>query len=266
MKNPTKSTSKIVLAILVCTLVSISFIYTASAQSTVVKAEASASQPKVGDTLTVYIKISDAQNLFGVDVTLNWNSSTLKLVSATPQLGVESHAGGVLHESSSYPIEVVNNDASQSSAEYHLLATSTGSTTPAFTGSGTIATVTFTVTSVGSTGLALEDVELSELATDRTVNLVTPSTSVDSVNPIIPEFPTTIIIVILIALATVTVVVSTKLLKTGQVCQSKPQVNSKKHATFQKRTMPNNFSIYGKVILNAFFKGIAGFYVLSDLL
>ena len=213
MNNPTKSTSKIILTALVCTLLSFSLVYSVSAQGTVVKAEASTSQPRVGDTLTVNIKVSNVQNLFGVDVTLDWNPSVLKLVSATPQLGVESHSGGVLHESSSYPIEVVNNDASQSDAEYHLLATSTGSSTPAFTGSGTIATVTFTITSVGSTGLALEDVELSELATDRTVNLVTPSTSVDSVNPIILEFPTAIILVILIALATATVAISTKLLK-----------------------------------------------------
>ncbi|MCL5949005.1 MAG: cohesin domain-containing protein [Candidatus Bathyarchaeota archaeon] len=218
MKNPTKP---IIVAILVCTIVSICFIYTVSAQNTLVRAEASTSQPRVGDTLTVNIKISDAQDLFGVDVTLNWNSSTLKLVSATPQLGVESHSGGVLHESSSFPIEVADNTASQSDGKYHLLATSTGSSTPAFTGSGTIATVTFTVTSIGSTGLALEDVELSELAADRTVNLVTPSTSVDSVTPVastvsptpvIPEFPTTLIL-LLVALATATLAISTKLLK-----------------------------------------------------
>ena len=223
MKNPTKP---IIVAILVCTIVSICFIYTVSAQSTVVKAEASTSKPHVGDTLTVNIKISNVQNLFGVDVTLSWNSSVLNLVSATPQLGVESHSGGVLHESSSYPIEVADNTASQSDAEYHLLATSTGSSTPAFTGSGTIATVTFTVTSTGSTGLALEDVELSQLASDGTVNLVTPSTSVDSVNPVIPEFPITTIIVILVVLATATIAISTKLQK------NKASYSIKKATTF----------------------------------
>jgi hypothetical protein len=210
MKNPSKSTSKIVIAILIFTLVLLSFVLGVSAQSTVVKAEASASQPKVGDTLTVNIKVSSAQDLFGVDVKLNWNPSVLTLVSATPKLGVESHPDGVLHESLSYPIEVVNNDASQSTAEYHLLATSTGSSTPAFTGSGTIAAVTFTVTSVGSTGLALNDVELS---IKGNTDVITPSTSVDSVNPIIPEYPVTIIIVILIALATATVALSNKLFK-----------------------------------------------------
>lgn len=205
MKNPTKP---IIVAILVCTIASICFVYTVSAQNTSVRAEASTSQPHVGDTLTVNIIISDVQNLFGVDVTLNWNSSTLTLVSATPQLSVESHSDGVLHESSSYPIEVLENTASQSDAEFHLLATSTGSSTPAFTGSGTIATVTFTVASIGSTGLALNDVELS---IKGSVDVVTPSTSVDSVNPIIPEYPITIIIVIFIALATATVAISTKL-------------------------------------------------------
>ncbi len=58
--------------------------------------------------------------------------------------------------------------------EYHLLATSTGSSTPSFSGSGTIATVTFSVTSTGATGLALEDVELSDDCIGGTVNLVTP--------------------------------------------------------------------------------------------
>jgi hypothetical protein len=226
MKNPTKP---IIVAVLVCTIVSMCFVYTVSAQNTFVRAEASTSQPHVGDTLTVNIVISDVQNLFGVDVTLNWNSSTLTLVSATPQLGVESHSDGVLHESSSYPIEVVENTASQSDSEFHLLATSTGSSTPAFTGSGTIATVTFTVTRIGSTGLALNDVELS---IKGSVDVVTPSTSVDSVNPIIPEYPITIIIVIFIALATATVAISTKL-HNNKASWAKPRPNSKNIPAFQ---------------------------------
>ncbi len=223
MKNPTK---QIVMLFLLCILASLCFAYTVSAQSTVVKAEASATQPRVGDTLTVNIKISDAQNLFGVDVTLNWNTTVLKVISETPQLGVESHPDGVLHESSSYPIDIINNDASQSTGEYHLLATSTGSSTPAFTGSGTIATVTFNVTSAGPTGLALLDVELSELQTDGTVNLIAPSTSVDAVNGVIPEFPTITIIALFIVLATAAIAVSTKFLK------NKPSILIKNTSNF----------------------------------
>lgn len=238
MRNPTKA---IILAVLVCTIVSICFVYTASAQTTMVKAEVSTSQPHVGDTLMININLSDAQNIYGVDVTLDWNSAVLQLVSATPQLGVESHSGGVLHESSTYPIDIVTNDASQSDGEYHLLATSTGSSTPAFTGSGTIATVTFTVTSTGDTGLALEDIQLSQRASDGTVNLVNPSTSVDqvtpvasgvsvsptapaSVNPSVPEFPQATIIILLAGLATATVIASAKLLRNRARLQTVKQL------------------------------------------
>lgn len=210
MNNPTTFKYKVVLTFLICTLIIVSFTSVVSAQVSVVRAETSASQPKAGDTLTVNIKISNAENLFGVDVTLNWNPSVLKLVSAIPQLGVESHLGGVLHESSSFPIEVLDNNASQSSAMYHLLATSIGSSTPGFTGSGTIATVTFTVTALGSTGLALNDVELSIKGSSDVVN---PSTSVDSVNPIVPEFSTITIIVLFLFIATASIAITTKLLK-----------------------------------------------------
>jgi len=221
MNFPTKSTSKIILTVFVCTLLSFNLVYGVSAQGTVVKAEASTNQPQVGDTLTVNIIISNVQNLFGVDIKLNWNSSILNLVSTNPQLGVESHSGGVLHESQSFPIEVVYNDASQTLGQYHLLATSTGSAIPSFSGSGTITIVTFNVTGIGYTGLALIDVELSELAADRTVNLVTPSTSVDPVNPLIPEFPITAIMGLLLVLATASVAISTKLLRKEQPAEWK---------------------------------------------
>jgi hypothetical protein len=224
MKNPTK---QITMLLLVCTLLSFCFVYPALAQSTLVKAEASASQPHVGDTLTVNIKISNVQNLYGVDVTLKWNTTVLNLISATPKLGVESNPEGILHESSTYPIEIIDNTATQSSGEYHLLATSTGSSTPAFTGSGTIATVTFTVTTIGSTELALNDVEI---AIKGNVDAVTPSTSVDSVNPVIPEFPTvTILIIALVAVAALAV--STKMLASRVGAHLKKLFASKKLTT-----------------------------------
>lgn len=213
MNNPSKATSKIVMAILVFMLFSLCLVYTVSAQSTVVNAEASISQLHVGDTLTVYIKISNVQNLFGVDVTLDWNPSVLKLVSPTPQLGVESHPSGVLHESSTYPIEVVNNNASQSDGEYHLLATSTGSTTAAFSGTGTIATLTFTVTSTGPIGLELSSELSDKAATGGTANLIDHTDTVDSVNAVIPEFPTITVTIVLVLLATASIVLSAKLLK-----------------------------------------------------
>jgi hypothetical protein len=97
--------SKISFTILICILFSFIFVTSVFAQGTIVKAEASTNQPHVGDTLTINIKISNVQNLFGIDVTLSWNPSILSVVSATSQLGVESHSGGVLHETSSYQLK-----------------------------------------------------------------------------------------------------------------------------------------------------------------
>jgi Cohesin domain len=227
MKNPTKL---IVIFSIVCTIVSICFVPAALAQNMMVKAQASASQPHVGDPLTIDINLSGAQDIFGVDVTLDWNPAVLQLMSAIPQLGVESHSGGVLHESSTYPIEILDNSSSQSDGEYHLLATSTGSSTPGFSGSGTITTVTFSVKSLGDTGLALENVELSQLASDRTTSLVDPLTSVDKVipqasgvsvspsvpaasitpTPSVPELTQTMIILLIAAITIASVLISTK--------------------------------------------------------
>ena len=69
--------AQITLALLCLYIIIIYLRYSVSAQGTVVRAEASISQPQVGDTLTVKIKVSNVQNLFGVDITLNWNSSVL---------------------------------------------------------------------------------------------------------------------------------------------------------------------------------------------
>jgi hypothetical protein len=210
MKNPNK---QIVMLLLICTLTSLCLADISSAQGTVVMAEASATQPHVGDTLTVTIKISNVQNLFGIDLTLSWNTSVLKVIDATPQLGVESHSDGVLHESTDYPIQIENNDASQSTGEYKLLATATGSSTPSFTGSGTIAILTFNVTSAGPTGLSVES-ELSDKSTPGgTANFISHTDTVDSVDALIPEYPSITIIAMLIVLATAAIIASTKFLK-----------------------------------------------------
>jgi hypothetical protein len=254
MKNPIRLISKISLSILFCVLVSFIFVSGVSAQGTAVSAEASTSQTHVGDTLTVNIRISNVQNLFGVDVTLSWNPSVLSVVSATSQLGVESHLGGVLYETSSYPIEVVDDIASQSIGQYHLLATSTGSASP-FSGSGIIATLTFRVTNSGSTGLAL----ISELS-DHPVaggnaNLIVHTDTADSVTAVtsgpststpptptptntpessitpqpstsIPEFSTAALITILIIVISATVAtISTKILKNRSILSTQKETN-----------------------------------------
>jgi hypothetical protein len=248
MKNPIKSTFKITFAILLCILFTFFFVNSVFAQGTVVKAETTTTQSYVGDTLTITIKISNVINLFGVDVTLSWNPSVLSVISATSQLGVESHSGGVLHETSSYPIEVVDDIASQSTGEYHLLATSTGSAS-AFSGSGTIATLTFRVVNPGSTRLALISELSDHPAAGGSANLIDHTDTADSVTAFvsgpsasptpttstetsptphpstsIPEFSNIAIITIFIVLTASIVTISTKILKKqGQFFQLKTE-------------------------------------------
>ncbi len=211
----TRKISIVVLSVLLFSLISVCLVFGAAAQNVTVRAEVSSSQPQVGDTLTVTIKLSNAQDVYGVDVALDWNPAVLRAISATPILGVESHSGGVLHESETYPIDV--EDDSLTDGQYHLLATSVGASTPGFSGDGTIATVEFNITSAGSTGLALDNVELAIKGNE---NPVDPSTSVDSVNVVVPEFPVAAIIVGIVV-ASVTVVAATKLFKRKMLAPSK---------------------------------------------
>jgi hypothetical protein len=207
-----------------------SFDFNVSAQGTVVKAEASTTQPRIGDTLTVNIKILDVQNLFGVDLTLTWDPAVLKVISVTPELGVESHLGGVLLESSEYPIYVQNNDTSVLSGYYHLLATSTGSSTSSFSGSGTVVTITFNVTSTGPSQFSLQS-ELSDKAPEGgTANLIDHSDIVDTVNAVIPEFPTVVTILLLLFLATAVIAASTRNLKSRSNTSLKKASHSRKMA------------------------------------
>lgn len=206
MKNMGKV---VVLAVLLFSLVSTYFVY-ASAASTTVIAEASSTQLKVGDTLTVNIKVADAVDLYGLDVTLNWNTAVLKEISATNNLGVESHSNGVLHESVSYPIDV--EDDAVTDGQYHLLATSQGATTQSFSGSGTIATVTFNVTGSGDIGLSLS-AEFSIRNSVGEVSLNEPSTSVSAVSIAVPEFPTIAVVAVVAVAVAASVVFVVKLHK-----------------------------------------------------
>ena len=143
----------------VCFLFAMAPIQAAFAQSTAVSVVPAQNAVNVGDTLTVNVTISSVQNLYGIDVTVNWNSSALQILKVTDWLGIESYAGGVLHETPSYPVEIAVNDTSQEAGAYQIVATSQGAADP-FSGSGTIATLTFNVTGTGQSTINL----VSELA------------------------------------------------------------------------------------------------------
>ena len=196
----------------VCALLIVYPIQAVEAQSgTVVSVEPAQSNVRVGETVTLNITISNVENLYGVDVTFNWNNSELQLQSATSNLGVESHPQGVLHEASGMPIIVAEENASQEIGEYHLVATSQG-TADSFNGSGTIATLTFNVTSLGHSEIRLT----SELADhpqpgETTSEFITHNDvggSVDAAT--IPEFPEVAVLLLLAVFVTAAMVFSKK--------------------------------------------------------
>ncbi len=212
MKTPhiSPKTASLTLIIILLTVSSISAVYAAD---TTVRAAASASQPKIGDTLTVNITISNVQNLYGVDVSLSWNPDVLNLITAQSMLGVEAHSGGVLHESGTDTIMVAQDSASQQAGEYTLTATSVGSA-PAFSGSGTIATVTFNVTAAGSTDLTLTSELADHPTSGQSSNLIDHTDTADNVTTVVPEFSSIAFIALLITAATAALLVSKKRLTT----------------------------------------------------
>jgi len=194
---------------LICALLIISLVTSASAAGTVVKAQASLSEPKIGDTLTVTISITDVTNLYGIDIQLDWNPNVLSIIEAKSMLGAEANPGGVLHESGSDTLLVVEDSASQTAGQYSLTATSTGSS-PAFSGSGTIAIVTFNVTNAGQTGLTLQSELADKPATGETANFITHTDTADNITTVVPEFSSIAIIAILVIGATAALVITKK--------------------------------------------------------
>jgi hypothetical protein len=211
-----KAKLSILVLMFVYALLVIYLIQDVNAQSAgpVVSVVPAQSNVRVGETLTVNITISNVENLYGIDVTFNWNRSTLQLQSATFNLGVEYHSNGVLHEASGSPIIVAEGNASQETGEYHIVATSQG-TADSFNGSGTIATITFNVTGTEHSKLSLTS-ELADhpMPGETTSEFIAHNDvggSVDSAA--IPEFPKVAILMLLAVFVTAALLFSKKIFK-----------------------------------------------------
>ena len=137
--------TRLVLLLFVASLLFVLPFHMVKAQTTTVSVSPQTNIVSVGQTLTVNIEISNVQNLYAVDIALTWDTSMLKLTSNQSFVGV---ANGILNT----PVTVVQDTADQSTGEYHLVATSENPAGP-FSGSATVATLTFTVTSAGQSQL-----------------------------------------------------------------------------------------------------------------
>jgi hypothetical protein len=217
---------KKVIALLVCAVLSFCFVGIVAAQSTTVNAVASTNQPVVGSTLTVTLTISNVQNLFAIDSTLLWNSSVLSLTNVGLNLG-DSHSNGVLHGNNlNYDSNNLNSgdifvQETKVSGSYHLVSTSVGASTSGFTGSGTIATLTFNVVSTGAAGLSLQSELADHPPAGQNANNIDHNDVASSVTaithgssttptPSVPEFSITIIIILFVAITTAGTVIVAK--------------------------------------------------------
>jgi hypothetical protein len=199
------------LLILIVALLALSLIPTAFAQgssNTKVAVNPASTNALLGKTITINITLSNVQNLYGLDVTLLWNPSALKIQNVNIRLGVESHPDGVLHEAPSADIFVQENNADQENGEYHLVATSVAPAS-SFSGSGTIASITFNVTDIGHSELILTT-ELGDYNPSGS-NLIDHTDVNGSVDSVIPEFPSATAISLVLILVITTIVLSKRL-------------------------------------------------------
>ena len=243
MISPSKLIPNKVIALLVCVVLLFSLVYIVSAQSTntIINAQASTNQPSVSSTLTVTLKISNVQNLAGIDATFQWNPSILSLTIVVLNLGVESHSNGVLHGTKlNYNSNNLNSgdiyvQETKVAGSYNLVAQSIGASNPGFSGSGTIATLTFSVLSPGPAGLSLQTDLADHPPAEQNANNINHQDTFDSVtavapssssspassntpvtsstpgsSPSVPEFPITTIIAITIVIVTAALVLTTK--------------------------------------------------------
>jgi hypothetical protein len=150
-------------------------ILTASSQtSTIVVVAPSTVSAHVGEPFNVTVSLSNVQNLYGLEVILNWDPDVLRVSKVDVRLGVETYPDGVLHESSSSPpIFIAENNLTQSEGEYSLVATSMAPAS-SFSGSGNIVRLTFEPLAVGTSKIDLESQLLDYPPTDRDPRISQP--------------------------------------------------------------------------------------------
>ena len=196
-----KSLIKVNLMVLLVFSISItaSCILPVSSQSaTTVKVEPSTMSPIMGQTFTVTISIFNVQNLYSLEVILNWDPSVLQATNIETRVGVETFADGVLHLSSnSPPIFIAENNLTQNEGKYMLTVTSMAPA-PAYSGSGNIVKITFSSISLGSSALNLQSqlydyppterdpritLAIDHVVQDSSVIVIAASNTSPSINP-----------------------------------------------------------------------------------
>jgi hypothetical protein len=124
---------------------------TGASPGAVAKVEPQTVSAGLFQTFNVSIVVADVQRLYGLEITLNWDPTILRVVKAEHRIGVEDYPGGILHK----PVMVVRDNVSQDHGLY-LVAAACLNPAGSFNGTGTVAQITFNVTSLGTCELLLE--------------------------------------------------------------------------------------------------------------
>ena len=177
-----------------------------SQSATTVKVEPSIKSPIMGQTFTVTISIFNVQNLYSIEIILNWDPSVLRATNVETRVGLETFADGVLHLSSnSPPIFIAENNLTQNEGKYTLTVTSMAPA-PAYSGSGNIVKITFSSISLGSSALNLQSqlydyppterdprisLAIDHVVQDSSVTVIAASNTSPSINPTTTQAPVT---------------------------------------------------------------------------
>jgi hypothetical protein len=169
IKFPIEVLSLVTICLLLSPILAVS-----SQMSTVVAVSPSTVSAHLGESFNVTVSLSNVQNLYGLEVILNWDVAVLRVSKVDVRLGVETYSDGVLHESSSSPpIFIAENNLTQTEGEYSLVATSMAPAS-SFSGSGNIVRLTFDPIAVGTSKIDLESQLLDYPPTDRDPRISQP--------------------------------------------------------------------------------------------
>lgn len=180
------------------------------AQGTVVDVLPSAISADVGQSFAINITVADVQNLYAVDVIVNWNSSVLQLVNVDVRLA-PTDADGVLYNSSLAQVFIETNSTHPGS--YEISATSMGPAPP-FNGTGNIVIITFNVTGSGYSSIDLTESQLWDYGPVREPPISMPidhSTIGGQFSTTVVEIPNSAIFLVFTVLTVSALVVSKKM-------------------------------------------------------
>jgi hypothetical protein len=170
-----------------------------------------ASTADVSQSFTINITVLNVQDLYGVEATVNWNSSVLEFSNVDIRLGHTDADGALYNTSSTSPPFIAEN--STQDGQYTIAATSIAPA-PSFNGSGNIVRITFNVTNSGNSSIGLESQLYDYPPPDREPRISLPiqhTTIGGQFNTTIAEIPNSAILLVFTVLTVSALVLSKKI-------------------------------------------------------